>query len=175
MENKCKNKCTDIVMLILLAVIAVCSICITIKVYQINPETLLRQDTGNDSSVNLQSDANTYIELYTPYGSLLFPKEFEQYLETDVMDQDGVYSIKFSYKNNSEKMELYTVIFGDQQQGQLFGFFGSNISFSIQFAEYNENVSAWTDEDMFRVSAMREAVNDIINSVKSFDNYVQIK
>jgi len=173
-----------------LAIIAVCVVIITVKVMSSTPcetcpngkpsvtQTTTTAENNRGSAPTTPTTTEPTVAqtnsllVDTPYGALRFPKEHEPYTVTSVTDQNGVYAVRFSYKNAQGEWELYTVCFGDAQQGQLFGTVGNGVPFTIRFSK-DVDETQWNEDDMLRVSAMREAVNDIIQSVERFEGYMK--
>lgn len=121
------------------------------------------EETAPESSV-----VNT-LTVQTPYCTLHYPVRWKDYLVTEQIENEetGVYRVLFYAKvGDREKCLLFTILFGGDEGDQLgvvLDEAGDYITVNVQFEELK--LDGWQGEDVQILSAMQEAVNELIEKL----------
>ena len=134
----------------------------------VNKEEINSLVQNNDEKIEMN-------EIDTPYCILKYPKEYFEYLYIEEIVENEVFSQKYYFEASNNKIELFTLYFNNKKIGYAIGSIkvGQDIiPFNIELSDY-ERDSLITDEEFDMVRNMQEAVNDIIQSFKENENYVE--
>ena len=164
---------------ILLGVISICLIVIVVQLILLPPQ-LLKTDPDNmqstvETEASVQTNEIAMEEIETPYCTLKYPADLYEYLKIDEKSVNDVEINTFYAVIDDEYIELFTVYFGDDEKGESLGFIakdGMDVPVSISVSEIIKSDS-WTDEKFDRICTMQEAVNDVIQSITTDDNYIE--
>lgn len=165
-----KKKLLNALPNVLLSIVAVCAVMITVKLY--TTDFSVKKAEPEATVETPAFDPEEYQAYETPYGSLYYPSDYVAYLETEVTEADGVYAMRFRYANGEDRLDLYTVVFGDDTRGMRVGAFGDHMAASIEVHDVAANAD-WDNDEALRYQAMQEAVNDLIRSIERFENFTQ--
>ncbi|MBR3611444.1 MAG: hypothetical protein IKL57_08330 [Oscillospiraceae bacterium] len=116
-----------------------------------------------DTSVSEAVDpSGNKVKIKTPYGTINFPGEWEEYLVTEV-DSTGDYTVKFYAEIDGKKFGLFDFIFGaesDSSFGKVKADDGSEAWLNVTVHEFvPDDETESSTEDI--VYGMQEAFNDI--------------
>ena len=137
-------------------------------------ETESENETGDgaaDTTTTIRTKDTTGIE--TPYGVLQPPVKFPD-MQHSILDKDGVFTCAFSYIRGEETIELFAVHFGDETRGTLIGHVMEKekpVAFTVTSTVFNPD-DVWPDEEIEQFNAMLMSINDVIESVQLWDNYI---
>ena len=112
-------------------------------------------------------------DIETPYGTVQFPASFEN-VRHQATENDGTYTLTFSYTRGEEVIEMFSVHFGNEGMGTLIGFVnkdGVNVPFTVSSCEAPDD-SAWSEQEKEHFKALMIAVNDVIASVEAWENFL---
>lgn len=124
--------------------------------------------TGTEQVTQPSTNTSGDLVIQTPYGDLVFPGQWAQYLKTE--QNDGAdYGINFHAKLESGKEQLlFTLEFGEAkapavgqvrlENGQAFGVYVFAAGFTPD--------ETWDADEVNIVRAMQEALNDVLNCLK---------
>lgn len=114
------------------------------------------------------------VKIDTKYGVFKYPKDLAENLETEEKTENGIEKIDFNYVVDDRKIELFTVCFGEVENGFVCGYFAEDkmIPISIVFSEFSEEDSN-SPEEFEIVCMMQEAVNVVIDSALENENFVK--
>lgn len=197
MDNKEKNtKKTNnpkTIIVILSSVIAVCLIviivllCLLMKKSDDNKssdnksalsDTSMQSETSastENSSLTVGSpdDSREAIEISTKYGTLLYPKEWESNLRTEIVDSD-VYKVEF-YGTVEGKTEqhLFDLLFNGTEGynlGTLKTESGEDVAINIVSYDF-ELDDSWAEDEKFTLYAMQEDINYTIGMLSENENF----
>lgn len=118
--------------------------------------------------------SKTLSDISTPYGVINFPATLTD-VQHEVTEQNGVYSIAFSYPRGDETVSVFSVHFGDASLGTWVGDLeidGTLVPFSVSSAE-NPVDDSWSAQEQEYFDVVNLAVNDVIASVQRWDSYRQ--
>ena len=119
------------------------------------------------SQTTPESSIVTFTEIDTPFCVLQYPNTWEEYLQLEALDEEGVHKILFYGKlEGREKQLLFAIYFGGDEGDQL-GVIktdsGENVTVNIEFAELN--LDGWSDNEVTILYAMQEAANLMIEEI----------
>lgn len=101
----------------------------------------------------------------TKFGTLCFPDQFFDYLETEQNETDNTVSVRFVAKVSDQRIELFELLIGDGDGtvgGKLTGPDGIQRDVHVKLLDLPE-LTGLTDGETNRVYAMQEAVNDVLD------------
>ena len=130
--------------------------------------------TENSSlTVGSPDDSREAIEISTKYGTLLYPKEWESNLRTEIVDSD-VYKVKF-YGTVEGKTEqhLFDLLFNGTDGynlGTLKTESGEDVAINIVSYDF-ELDDSWTEDEKFTLYAMQEDINYTIGMLAENGNF----
>lgn len=114
----------------------------------------------------------TYINIDTPYVQLLYPKKWENYLETRINEKNSLTVTFYCKLPNREKIEMFTYTFGGKD-GILIGKLNqTEIRVSIN---NNYVIDEWKPEEKEIFYAMQEDMNIIIDTLLNKDGFQIVK
>ena len=111
--------------------------------------------------------------LNTPIGTLIYPEEWEQYLDVEERVDGDNYRADFACRLSDGTAHLFTLSVGPEGLGFRMGDLnGQEVWIDVSPAEEQEQ---WTEEESVRVVAMQERVNDLINQIYEMEGFHQEK
>lgn len=116
----------------------------------------------------------TMLEIKTPYGDLMYPSTFEEFLLYEETVDGDVVSEKFYSMLADKKTEMFTIYFGKPEEGTLIGYIlenEENIPVSVQISENMLN-EAYEENQKNTYHQMVDGVNDVIASLSAFETFV---
>ena len=181
------------IIIILSSVIAVCLIVIIVLLCLLLKKSDDNKSSDNKSSVSdtsMQSetsastenssltvgspdDSREAIEIVTKHGTLLYPKEWESNLRTEIVDSD-VYKVEF-YGTVEGKTEqhLFDLSFNGTEGynlGTLTTETGEAVQINIESYDF-ELDDTWTEDERFVLYSMQEDINYIIGMLVEGGNF----
>ena len=130
--------------------------------------------TENSSlTVGSPDDSREAIEISTKYGTLLYPKEWESNLRTEIVDSD-VYKVEF-YGTVEGKTEqhLFDLLFNGTEGynlGTLKTESGEDVAINIVSYDF-ELDDSWAEDEKFTLYAMQEDINYTIGMLSENENF----
>lgn len=118
--------------------------------------------------VSKENIENEYITIETSYTQLLYPKKWEEYLETEIIETDVLSVVFYCHLPNREKVELFSYIFGDSADMLIGKLDGTEIG--ISFSELN-NAADWSNEEKQIFYEMQEDMNIIIDGLAQNESF----
>lgn len=184
-----KNVKSLMIVLILIIVISVIGLVVCLT-YVLNTngenEDLLENELSSEAIVITEQNENSSDQskdtsddftkkIITKYGVLKYPQDLAENLEIEETSENDVEKLNFSYMVDNRKIELFSLCFGEIENGLLCGYFISGdkmVPFSVVFSEFSEEDSE-SPEEFEIVCMMQEAVNNVIDSAFENDNFVK--
>lgn len=112
-------------------------------------------------------------DIETPYGIVKFPSEFQQ-VRYQPSEENGVYTLDFTYLHGEETVDLFAMHFGDEERGTLIGYVrkdGVDVAFTVTSAQAAQD-DAWTTEEQEYYRSLMMSINDVIASVQAWDDFI---
>ena len=141
-------------------------------------DTSMQSETSastENSSLTIGSpdDSREAIEISTKYGTLLYPKEWESNLRTEIVDSD-VYKVEF-YGTVEGKTEqhLFDLLFNGTEGynlGTLTTETGEAVQINIESYDF-ELDDTWTEDEQFVLYSMLEDINYTIGMLAEGGNF----
>lgn len=181
------------IIIILSSVIAVCLIVIIVLLCLLlkksddskssdNKSSLSDTSTQSETSASTENssltvgspdDSREAIEIATKYGTLLYPKEWESNLRTEVVDKEE-YKVEF-YGTVEGKTEqhLFDLLFNGTEGynlGTLTTETGEAVQINIESYDF-ELDDTWTEDERFVLYSMQEDINYIIGMLVEGGNF----
>ena len=100
----------------------------------------------------------------TPYGKLVYPGEYKQYLRTQRKENNGDYTVEFYCDLRSdETWKLFAVTINDDPEGAVHTINenGKNVHITME----NPSLDGLSQEKQYLLLAMMEAVNDLLDAL----------
>lgn len=195
MDNKEKNteKTNNVnnsktIIIILSSVIATCLIviiillCLLLKKSDDNKSAVSDTTVQSESSgaadnssltIGTPDDSREAIEISTKYGTLLYPKEWESNLRTEVVDKDE-YKVEFyGTVEGKKEQHLFDLSFNGTDGynlGTLKIESGENVSINIVSYDF-ELDDTWTEDEKNVICAMQEDINYTIGMLAEGGNF----
>lgn len=195
MDNKEKNtKKTDntpntnnskTIIIILSSVIAVCLIviivllCLLLKKPDDNKRSITQSESSgaaDNSSLTIGNpdDEREAIEIVTKYGTLLYPKEWESNLRTEIIDSD-VYKVEFyGTVEGKKEQHLFDLSFNGTEGynlGTLKTEGGEDVAINIVSYDF-ELDDTWTEDEQFVLYSMLKDINYTIGMLAENGNFI---
>ena len=118
------------------------------------------------SETTPESSIVKYVDYDTPFCTIQFPANWEQYLELETVDEE-IYRVLFYGKlEGKEKQLLFSIYFGGDEGDQLGAVLtdaGQYVPVSVEFAELD--LSGWAEEDATILYSMQETANQVIEKL----------
>lgn len=169
MEGNNKNKINLNIALVCVAIVLLL-VTIILLVSFPDKETGSGSNTNPEATVVPVEDKIELTDIETPYGILKFPSERYSYLKITETNENGVFSQTYYCVKDNLEMKLYTVYFGETEQGESFGYINKdneNIPFRILFYDVKKP-EGWTEDQYYIAKVMLEDVNFIIESAQAW-------
>ena len=112
------------------------------------------------------------VEIPTPYGSLQFPKEYNDRLVHEGIQEQDVYAHTFSMTHGDGTVKLFVLYFGDEANGTLIGSVkadGKQVPITVVSMPLEKD-DTWSQADTDLFYAMQMAINDVIPSAAPWEN-----
>lgn len=124
-------------------------------------------------TVGSPDDSREAIEIVTKYGTLLYPKEWESNLRTEIVDSD-VYKVEFygTVEGKKEK-HLFDLSFNGTEGynlGTLTTETGEAVQINIESYDF-ELDDTWTEDEQFVLYSMLEDINYTIGMLSENGNF----
>ena len=165
-----RNRQNRTILLILIAVLVVLLIAAIITLIGMGQQEKPYQpgsSTGEGSSSKPSSDATEDVILATPYGALVYPGQWAEYLETEVNDGEDYGITFFAELERGKTQPLFMLEFGEPKSpavGQLTTQDGITVGVYVTIYDLDPDES-WTDQEKNIVTGMQEALNDVLASL----------
>lgn len=133
--------------------------------------------TGCTSEKNDIDKIKKETEILTPYCTLEFPKEWQEYMTYKESEDKGVFTENFYCSIGKKQARLFAVHFGETSEGELLGnlkFEEEMIPIYIEIFTLSDKTD-WTDEEKNIIAEMTEAVNEVIQSIKKNKSFSEAK
>lgn len=202
-KNTDKNKNTEktnntnnskTIIIILSSVIAVCLIVIIILLCLLlnksddskssdNKSSLSDTRTQGETSASTENssltvgspdDSREAIEISTKYGTLLYPKEWESNLRTEIVDSD-VYKVEFyGTVEGKKEQHLFDLSFNGTEGynlGTLTTETGEAVQINIESYDF-ELDDTWTEDEQFVLYSMLKDINYTIGMLAENGNFI---
>ncbi len=181
------------IIIILSSVIAVCLIVIIVLLCLLlkksddskssdNKSSLSDTSTQGETSASTENssltvgspdDSREAIEISTKYGTLLYPKEWESNLRTEIVDSD-VYKVEFyGTVEGKKEQHLFDLSFNGTEGynlGTLTTETGEAVQINIESYDF-ELDDTWTEDERFVLYSMQEDINYIIGMLVEGGNF----
>ncbi len=130
--------------------------------------------TENSSlTIGAPDESREAIEIVTKYGTLLYPKEWESNLRTEIVDSD-VYKVEFyGTVEGKKEQHLFDLIFNGTDGynlGTLKTETGETVQINIESYD-SELDDTWTEDEQFVLYSMLEDINYIIGMLAEGGNF----
>lgn len=131
--------------------------------------------TENSSlTVGAPDDSREAIEIVTKYGTLLYPKEWESNLRTEIVDSD-VYKVEFyGTVEGKKEQHLFDLSFNGTEGynlGTLTTETGEAVQINIESYDF-ELDDSWTEDEKNLICAMQEDINYTIGMLAENGNFI---
>ena len=192
-NNTSNTNNSKTIIIILSSVIAVCLIviivllCLLLKKSDDNKssdnksavsDTTAQSETSastENSSLTVGSpdDSREAIEISTKYGTLLYPKEWESNLRTEIVDS-AVYKVEFyGTVEGKKEQHLFDLLFNGTEGynlGTLTTETGEAVQINIESYDF-ELDDTWTEDEQFVLYSMLEDINYTIGMLAEGGNF----
>lgn len=135
-----------------------------------------QKESGVTASENesITSSAEASVQIETPVGSLSLPADWSDSVEVKSNLSSGTGSIDFYGKAGEESVKLFSLDFGDEQNGYLIGQVpgtdGNLISVYLDISTLTKKDS-WTDQDLKTLNDLQSGVNDLLDQIHNMKGY----
>ena len=162
-----------------LALLSCCVVCFFISGCQ-NQEKEISQVSVNDNSENVTNENEMQIEgigIDTPYGKLVFPEQWYDYLKIEIIDEKNIYQIDFLAEYDTHQFLLFSIIYGETMEGLKLGNFTNRNKEIPVYLKVTELVipNDFPNELEDSVYAMQEEVNYICEQLYNDVNFEKVK
>lgn len=130
--------------------------------------------TENSSlTIGAPDESREAIEIVTKYGTLLYPKEWESNLRTEIIDED-VYKVEFyGTVEGKDEHKLFDLIFNGidgYNLGTLKTESGEDVALNIVSYDF-ELDDTWTEDEQLVLYSMQEDINYTIGMLSESGNF----
>lgn len=130
-------------------------------------------NTNEKKEENTNEEERASLEIETKYCTLFFPKEWEEQIETNIVEQDG-YKVEFyGLVEGKESQHVFDICF-NSDDGDLLGYLKQNgeaINLSVDIFDINFD-NSWKTDEMDQIYAIQEEYNFVIKMLDDNENYV---
>ena len=188
-KNTEKTNNSKTITIILSSVIAACLIviiillCLLLKKSDDNKSAVSDTTAQSETSASTENssltigtpdDSREAIEIVTKYGTLLYPKEWESNLRTEIVDS-AVYKVEFyGTVEGKKEQHLFDLIFNGTDGcnlGTLKTESGEDVAINIVSYDL-ELDDTWTEDEKFTLYAMLEDINYTIGMLAENENFI---
>ena len=123
-------------------------------------------EDGGESAAAIEADIDR-VPIETKYGTLYYPEQWMESLETEQTEADESLEVLFRAKIGEQQIDLFALTIGDgadDSAGTLTGPDGVKRDVHVKLLELPD-LSGLSEGEMNRVYAMQEAVNDVLDSL----------
>lgn len=117
-----------------------------------------------------------YIQINTPYATLSYPEQWEDYLRVEQIHMDMGMIVMFMGRVGNVEVELFNISFGGTG-GIPVGIYtpdnGVPMDVTAEMWMFSQD-AGWSDEDYARLVAMQEAMNDVIEKLCMDDSITPV-
>lgn len=113
-----------------------------------------------------ESSIVNYMEIETPYCTLMYPVKWEEYVYVEQVEEEVYRVLFYGQLEGREKQLLFTVLFGGdegEQLGVVTDDQGQTVPVNILLAELS--LDGWPEEAVGTLYAMQEALNQLIEQL----------
>lgn len=136
-------------------------------------ETSSPEQETTSITIGAPDDSREAIVIVTKYGTLLYPKEWESNLRTEIIDED-VYRVEFyGTVEGKDEHQLFDLIFNGTDGynlGTLKTESGEDVSINIVSYDF-ELDDTWTEDEQIVLYSMQEDINYIIGMLSEGGNF----
>lgn len=129
-------------------------------------ESTTKSNTKTDTKTDEKPEIETYIETKTPYCTLNFPVEWEEYLKVKQIKGD-VYTVEYyAVLKNRAPVLMFSIIFGGddgEQLGALKDTNGQYVSVNLVLETFEK--LNYSDKEMKIIREMQDGVNTLIDQI----------
>lgn len=131
------------------------------------------EDSASNNS-NVQDTAPKKLEIETPVGTLTFPEEWADEVQTKDTSPDGQYAVSFYGTVNGEDVLLFELSVGTKEGSYQLGSApdanGNMLPVWLNISEI-EAKPDWSEEDTTRINTAQECVNELIDQLNQMDGF----
>lgn len=134
------------------------------------------RETSNDISVQgkLYKEEISDFGISTSYGDLVFPKEWEKYIETEIIVEEDIETVQFWVSvEGKEKLHVFDISFGGEglKLGSITN--NSNEVVNVCIMSYTYEIDdTWSDQDIEILKSIEHDINYLIEELQNLDNYI---
>lgn len=136
-------------------------------------ETSPAEQETTSITIGSPDDSREAIEISTKYGTLLYPKEWESNLRTEIVDKDE-YKVEFYGTVEGKKEQHLFDLFFNGEKGYNLGTLtteaGEAVQINIESYDF-ELDDSWTEDEKFTLYAMQEDINYTIGMLSENGNF----
>ncbi len=161
-----KIRIFDIVVSVLLVVVLTLQIVTMVKVFGGSEDVTTNDGNADDANVSV-------IHIDASYCAMRFPSKWMEHLKFEERTEDGVYSAYFKCQIGAKTGDLFAVRFISAETEDRVGTIvkdGKEVSVVLEMAELDK--SAWTTEELEIVNEMRDAKDEVIESILEYKELV---
>ncbi len=156
--------------------LAVCATTLVIILILICKLPVLQTVDGDFSDIPSQNNSPLVIDMVTietSYGNVKFPSDFRDYLDFKENKSGDVTECVFSCNIDDESIELYKIVFGDEEDENPAGYIERDDKRVPVSVVSNEIPIDNLNEDSFDiVQAMSSTYSDVMVSITEWDGFV---
>ena len=132
--------------------------------------------SSGESSTNVEGNVVEGIPVETKYGDFVVSDQWYDYFEYEI-DEEDEYTVKFCAKYEDVEVVLFSLVFGETEEGTFIGEIGHNdgnvnVYINLTELEFPEEIPAEKKNAFY---AMQEEVNSILEQLNQMDNFTQAK
>lgn len=169
---KKRNKMKNILIVVFVLVIGV-SVILTIK-DRFNKTNINTEAKSDDIKTELYPDDIKDYAIQTTYGDLMFPEEWSQYVQTEVVKTDASETVQFWFQTEGkEKVHIFDIIFGGE--GYLLGSIKLNeIEINVSIESYSYELDdSWTESEKNTIKCVEHDINYLLKNLEKLDGFVE--
>ena len=154
----------------LLAVCTVSLIVIALLLWNLQGSLQMKSEKTENTSATVNLEMKS---IETAYGTVDFPMQWAEYLDYEEVNKDNATEYVFYCKLGEEKIELYRIIFGDENSENPAGFIEKDdkrITVAIESCEIP--VDSIKEEQLEVVQSMSGTYNDVLLSISEWEGFV---
>ena len=151
---------------VIVVVLAVCVVLLLPNGRDAVPSGDVEETTAEDSAAT--------IVVMTPYCDMVYPSEFNDYLEIREFSENGIYTKQFLCTLSNVQYKLFAVHFGEGADGDFFGYLtNGDEKVSVYIECYDSPETDLLSEEEKRIYYhMMDGVNEIARSISETSGYL---